>query len=217
MSFLREVWWYLVGTLGKIVLWMWGKTARIKILGEEEYKKLREQGKPMILLVWHGRIFIAPYFFRRTGVVPLISPSKDGEIAAQIAARWGYEVLRGSGSHAMIKAWKSMKSRLQGGKALFVVPDGPRGPDRKVKPGSLKLAHEAGAYLVPFTFSASRKKFLKSWDSFLLFYPFSRVIVIYGKPVEIRSCLRAKEIEEERRKIENYMISLDRKADSYYK
>jgi len=65
-----------------------------------------------------------------------------------------------------------MISELKQGGEVIIVPDGPRGPNREMKLGGLKLAQETGAYLVPFTFSTSRKKFLGSWDSFLLFYPF---------------------------------------------
>jgi len=51
--------------------------------------------------------------------------------------------------------------------------------------GCVKLAAETGAVLVPFSFSASRKKILHSWDKFLIFKPFSRVAAVYGKPIEI--------------------------------
>lgn len=216
MSFLRRVRWNLVGFLGKLVLWLWAKSTRMTVLGEEDYQKLREQGKPVIFLVWHGRIFIVPYFFRRRGIMPLISPSEDGEIAAQIMSRWGYKILRGSGSHAIIKAWNEMKGELQRGGELIIVPDGPGGPNRKMKPGGLKLAQENGAYLVPFTFSTSKKKILRSWDNFLMFYPFSKVVAIYGKPVAIDSDLNNDELEKECQKIEHSLVLLDYEADHYY-
>ena len=148
--------------------------------------------------------------------MPLISPSEDGEIAAQIMSRWGYKILRGSGSHAIIKAWNEMKGELQRGGELIIVPDGPGGPSRKMKPGGLKLAQENGAYLVPFTFSTSKKKILRSWDNFLMFYPFSKVVAIYGKPVAIDSDLNNDELEKECQKIEHSLVLLDYEADHYY-
>ncbi|MBL7084294.1 MAG: lysophospholipid acyltransferase family protein [Candidatus Aminicenantes bacterium] len=217
MSFLNEMRWRLVGFVGRLVLWLWAKTTRMKILGEEDYLELRAQGKPVIFLVWHGRIFIVPYFFRRRDIMPLISPSEDGEIAARIMSKWGYRNLRGSGSHAIIKVWNEMKRELQNGGELIIVPDGPRGPNRKVKLGGLKLAQETGAILVPFTFSTSRKKFLKSWDNFLIFYPFSKVVAIYGSPFTVDPGLKDEELEKEQQKIERFMIELDEKADNYHK
>jgi hypothetical protein len=216
MPFFTKLRWKIIGVLGKTFLWLWAKSSRIEVLGEEEYKKLREEGKPVIFLVWHGRIFFAPYFFRRRGIMPLISPSQDGEIVAQIVARWGYRILRGSSSHSIIRAWNEMKRELLQGGELIIVPDGPRGPDRKLKPGCLKLAQETGAYLVPFTFSASRKKIFQTWDRFLLFYPFSKVVVLIGQPLAIDSGITEDELEKERQKVESLMVELDEKADGYF-
>jgi len=109
-----------------------------------------------------------------------------------------------------------MKKELQKGGEVLIVPDGPRGPNRKIKPGGLRLAQEAGAYLVPFTFSASKRKLLKSWDQFLMFYPFSRLVAIYGKSFKLDSSLTETELERERLKIESYMKELDEKADRYF-
>jgi len=216
MSLLQKVRWYLFGIVGKMILWLWAKSAKMTIIGEEDYLELRKQKKPVIFLVWHGRIFIVPYFFRRRGIMPLISPSEDGEIAAQVMARWGYKILRGSSSHLIIKAWNQMKQELIQGGELIIVPDGPRGPNRKLKTGCIKLAQETGAYLVPFAFSASRKKFLKSWDSFLIFYPFSRIVAVYGQPYSINSDLKPDEFESCRQNIESVLCQLDEKADKYF-
>jgi lysophospholipid acyltransferase (LPLAT)-like uncharacterized protein len=216
MSFLENLRWKSVGVLGKMLLWLWAKSTRMKVVGEENYKRLRREGRPVIFLVWHGRIFIVPYFFRRRGIMPLISPSKDGEIAAQVMFRWGYKILRGSGSHSVIKAWSEMIKELQGGGELIIVPDGPRGPNREMKLGGIKLAQESGAVLVPFTFSTSKKKFLKSWDKFLMFYPFAKVVAIYGDYFAVPPELSEDELEALRRKIEHYLVELDERADSFY-
>jgi len=206
----------MVGVLGRLVLWLWAKSTRMKVLGVENYRRLREQGKPVIFMVWHGRIFIVPFFFRRRGIMPLISPSKDGEIAARIMSRWGYRILRGSSSHALIRVWSEMKRVLQNGGELIIVPDGPRGPNRKMKLGGLRLARETGAVLVPFTFSTSRKKFLKSWDSFLIFHPFSKVVAMYGEHFAVDPDLKDDELEKERQKMELFMLHQDEKADMFF-
>ena len=216
MSFFRKLRWNLIGILGKLALWIWAKSTRMKIIGQERYKELRDKGKAVIFLVWHGRIFIVPYFFRKRGIMPLISPSKDGEFPAQIMSRWGYRNLRGSSSHAVIRVWNRMKNELKKGGEVIIVPDGPRGPDREMKLGGIKLAQETGAVLVPFTFSTSRKKFLKSWDKFLIFYPFTKVVAVYGPPMNVDPALKDDALEKERQKIERVLIELDKKADRFY-
>jgi lysophospholipid acyltransferase (LPLAT)-like uncharacterized protein len=216
MSVLDKIRWSVVGILGKLVLFLWAKSTRMTVLGEKSYQRLREEGRPVIFLVWHGRIFIVPYFFRRRNIMPLVSPSGDGEIAARIMSRWGYRIVRGSSSHVIIKAWNEMKNELEQGGEVIMVPDGPRGPNREMKLGGLRLAQETGAFLVPFTFSTSKQKFLKSWDRFLLFYPFSRVVAMYGQPFTIESDLKDDALEKERKKIEALLVQLDEEADQYY-
>lgn len=205
-----------MGILGKLILFLWAKSTRMTVLGEDSYQKLRGEGKPVIFLVWHGRIFIVPYFFRRRGTMALVSPSEDGEIPAQIMARWGYRLVRGSSSHIIIKAWNEMKRELQQGGEVIIVPDGPKGPNREMKLGGLKLAQETSAYLVPFTFSTSRKKKLRSWDNFLMFYPFSKVVAMYGEPLTVDPNLKGDELERARQKIENFLVRFDEEADRYY-
>jgi len=198
------------------MLWLFVKLSRVTVIGGEAYHALRRQNKPLIILVWHGRIFLPPYFFRKRGAAALISPSGDGEFMARIISGWGYKILRGSGSHSMVKAWTLMKNELDEGGELIIVPDGPRGPNRKMKIGALKLAQQTGAALVPFTFSASRKKHLDSWDKFLFFYPFGRIVVILGEPVTIDPGLPEEDLEKCRRRIERTLTRLDGKADRYF-
>jgi lysophospholipid acyltransferase (LPLAT)-like uncharacterized protein len=216
MTFREKLRWRFVGVFGKAIIWLWSKSTRMKIVGETEYRALRKAKKPVIFLIWHGKIFIVPYFFRRRGIMPLISPSRDGEIPARIMDGWGYKILRGSGSHVVKEAWLEMKEELRSGGEVIIVPDGPRGPDRKLKLGCIKLAAETGAALVPFSFSTSRKKVLKSWDRFLMFYPFSKVAAVYGKPLEIRSGLTDGEMETERQRVEKLMVEFDRNVDDFY-
>lgn len=216
MSLWARLRWKAIGVLGRALLRLWAGTCRIAVVGDQEYKRLKREGQPVILLIWHGRLLLALYFFRRRGIAALVSPSKDGEIIARIASGWGFRILRGSSSHAVIRAWNEMKRELRQGGELIIIPDGPKGPDRVLKPGCLKLAQETGAFLVPFSFSASRKKLLGSWDHFLLFYPFSRLVGVFGQPLQVVASLDEQGLEKERLKLENLLSDLDAIADRYF-
>jgi lysophospholipid acyltransferase (LPLAT)-like uncharacterized protein len=213
MSILKEYKWRLIGFLGKLILGLWTITARLTVIGEGPYRDLRNQNKPVVLLVWHGRLLVVPYLFKKRGILALISPSEDGEILARIVEGWG-KVLRGSSSHSIVKAWSVMRKELDGGGEVIIVPDGPRGPNRKMKLGALKLSQQSGAYLVPFTFAAARKKTLGSWDNFLIFYPFTKVVGLFGAPLVVNPKLRGDDLEKERQRIENVLLQLDDEANS---
>jgi len=211
----RKVRLFLIGTFGKLVyrLWMW--STRITVVGEEPYRLLRDQRKPVILMIWHGRLFITPFFFRNRGIMPMISPSGDGEIIVRLASGWGYKFLRGSGSHAMLKAWATLKGELAQGGEVVIVSDGPKGPVRKMKPGALRLSQATGAFIVPFSFSAPRRKILGSWDGFLLPRPFQRLVAIYGEPFTVGPELKDDAFEQERLRVENLLRELDERADRH--
>jgi lysophospholipid acyltransferase (LPLAT)-like uncharacterized protein len=206
---------FLIGTIGKLVyrLWMW--STRISVEGEEPYRQLREQKRPVILMIWHGRLFITPFFFRNRGIMPMISPSADGELMVRIASGWGYKFIRGSGSHSMLKAWATLKEELAQGGEVVIVSDGPKGPGREMKPGALKLSQVTGASIVPFSFSAARKRILGTWDRFLLPWPFQRLVGIYGAPFAVDPDLKDDGFEKERLRIEKLLKELDKRADQY--
>ena len=208
--------WRFIGRFGKILFWIWHRTARITVVGEQEYQNLKKDGFPIISLVWHGRIFIMPYFFRHRGAMALISPSEDGEIPAQITSRWGFKIVRGSGSHAMFGPWKTMLKELGRKGEVIIVADGPKGPAFRLKAGGIQLARQTGAVIVPFTFSAKRRRYLKSWDRFVYFCPFSKVVAVYGRPFHLERSLDDREMEVKRREIEEELNRLDRFADSYF-
>lgn len=207
--------WRLVGTAGRFILRCWSKSAFLHIKGKENLDELRAENKPVIVLVWHGRIFLVPYLFRNRGSIPLISPSRDGEIISRIVEGWGYRTLRGSGSHTMVQSWKQLVRSLHEGGEILMVPDGPKGPAGKCKPGSLRLAQTTGAYLIPFTFSATKKIIFKSWDRFLMFVPFHRVVALFGEPFQIDPGLDDQKLARECSRVEKIMNDLDRKAESY--
>jgi lysophospholipid acyltransferase (LPLAT)-like uncharacterized protein len=216
MSVWERLRWKILGVLGRFILRVWGITSRIEVLGEDEYRKVKKAKKPIILIIWHGRLMLVPYFFRNRGLAALVSPSRDGEIISQIGLGWGYRVIRGSSSHSVVRAWVALRQELRKGGELIITPDGPRGPGRRLKPGCLKLAQDTGAVLIPWSFSASRKKFLRSWDRFLFFYPFSRIVSIYGKPITVSSPLDEAQSESERKRVEEALQALDAEADSHF-
>jgi hypothetical protein len=214
MTFKERLRWWIIDHLGRPIISLWINSCRMTVLGEDEYRKARRAGKSVVFLVWHGKIFLVPYFFRKRGIMPLVSPSRDGEIPARIMDGWGYKILRGSGTHFIRNAWVEMKRELEAGGEVIIVPDGPRGPDRIIKLGAIKLATETGALLVPWSFTATRKKILRSWDRFLMPLPFGRITAAYGAPIEIARNLSTADMERERIRLETMLREFDEKMDA---
>ncbi len=78
-----------------------------------------------------------------------------------------------------------MVDYLKQGKRCAITPDGPRGPRREMKMGTVQIARLAGCPVVPFGFAAEHCWRLKSWDKFIVPKPFSRAVFVYGEPILI--------------------------------
>ena len=144
-------------------------------------------GKPVIIIMWHNRILVAPYMFRRA--VPtrpaavLTSASKDGEILSAVIGRFQIGVVRGSSSRRGVVAMREMMALLAGGTDMTITPDGPRGPVYEFGPGALKLAQMTGAGMISYRIHYHSYWELRTWDRFRVPKPFSRVSIVFG-PVQ---------------------------------
>lgn len=157
-------------------------TWRLRSVDDAPLRRLRAEGRPLILSLWHGHLLPLVYHHRGEGVHVLISEHRDGEIIARIAERLGLRTVRGSTTRGGGRALLSLVRVLEGGGEIAVTPDGPRGPARRYQAGVLVAAQRAGVPIIPIGVHAARGWRLNSWDRFLVPAPFARITVAYGPP-----------------------------------
>ncbi len=172
-------------------------TVRMRVVGEDQVQALQEAGRGVILVTWHGRTLLPITRFRNCGYWALISTSRDGEYQNRIFQRFGFRTVRGSTSaRGAVQAALTMTKHLKTGATLAFTPDGPRGPMHEVKPGAVFMAQKSGAAIIPVGVSAFPRRLAHSWDQYLVPYPFSRAVWIYGDPISIPTDATAGEQEE---------------------
>jgi lysophospholipid acyltransferase (LPLAT)-like uncharacterized protein len=115
----------------------------------------------------------------------MVSKSKDGELIARVMDRFGFGSVRGSSSRAGRESAVQMIRLLRRGLVCGVTPDGPRGPAREVKEGVLFIARAARCPIVPITCAFKRRKLLRSWDRFVLPWPFNTAVILIGMPFHV--------------------------------
>jgi len=129
----------------------------------------------------------------------MVSSSSDGEIISRAANSVGVETVRGSktrgGAKASLEMLRKMKEEGYNG-ALTV--DGPKGPKRIVKKGIIDIARMAGVPIVPAVWWSPQKLFLKfnSWDEFRYPLTGTKLVMLFGDPIEIPSEMNNEEIED---------------------
>ena len=165
---------------------MLARTWTLSVRGDEHVARLRDERVPIVFAVWHASM-IPPLWHRKgEGITLLVSQHSDANYLAQSALRWGYHVVRGSSTRGAVSGLRGIVNALAMGRDAAFTPDGPRGPARRAKKGTLVAAHLAGAAIVPVGAGASSAWRVGSWDQLAVPRPYARVQVIYGEPMEPR-------------------------------
>jgi lysophospholipid acyltransferase (LPLAT)-like uncharacterized protein len=173
-------------------------------------------GKRVIMTFWHGRIFMATYYFRNRGIVVMTSQNRDGEYIARVIRRFGYGVARGSSTRGSRGATAEALLALENGKDVGLAIDGPRGPRYVAKKGSAFLARKSGNPVLPFHISVEKKWTMHSWDHFQIPHPFSRAIILIGDPIYIGAGSTAEEMQAVEARIQKSLDELRGRGDRWW-
>ncbi|MFC1671598.1 lysophospholipid acyltransferase family protein [Planctomycetota bacterium] len=181
----------LAGVLGRWVVLAIGRSMRCVAGVGGRFAELRRSREPVIMAFWHNKLFymsycIAAHYIMRGGpVAVLISSSRDGEYMARVAAMLGARVARGSSTRSGGSGFRQLCEWAEQGTSLCIAPDGPRGPRYEPKDGTVFLAQKTGLPILPMSYRAKGSLQLKSWDGFVLPFPFTSVEVKCGEPIRV--------------------------------
>lgn len=188
-----------------------GATLTWKAEGLEHLHFEGDDRRP-IMAFWHGRVLTATYYFRRRGIVVMISENFDGEWIARIIESFGFRTSRGSTSRGGQRALLQLKREMEKGQPSGFAVDGPRGPARHAQPGAVWLAKLTGNPVVPFHMEASSYWSLKSWDRTQIPKPFATVALAVGSPIEVPREADEALLEAKRVEVEESLFALERRA-----
>lgn len=147
--------------------------------------RIRATGEPYVYALWHGRMLVPIWLHRGEGIATMASKSKDGEVIARWLSGHGYLPVRGSTNKGGARGIAQLSRCLERGHPAALTVDGPKGPPRIVQEGIVALARRAGAWILPVSAAATRPRFLRSWDRYLVPRAFSRLVLVYGEPLRI--------------------------------
>jgi len=205
----------LLGYMVAGMMWLFHLTVRWQRLVDPETQRLLDADKPLILCMWHGRMFFLsggwPKPPRQLGV--LASAHRDGQLIARGAKSFGYDSVLGSSRRGGATALRGISRMLEQGTTVVITPDGPKGPRMRFKAGAVKAAQMTGAPLVALTGSARPRKVFGTWDRFCLPWPFARAVIHFGPPIFVPREADAATLEAKRRAIENSLNQLTNAAE----
>jgi lysophospholipid acyltransferase (LPLAT)-like uncharacterized protein len=165
---------------------------------------------PVIVAMWHGQHFMAPFFKRKQHRVKvLISRHRDGEINAIAAERLGVGAIRGSGTTGRdfhrkggVSGFKAMLEALAQGYNVALTADVPK-VSRVAGRGIVHLARASGRPIYPVAVATSRRIQVHNWDRSAINLPFGRFAIAVGEPVRVAAGADDDEVEIARRTVED--------------
>jgi lysophospholipid acyltransferase (LPLAT)-like uncharacterized protein len=190
---------------------LWARTLRLQVEDPNSVVTL-VRDRPVIFAIWHNRLLMLPRVFdpcfptRQS--YGLISASGDGDLIASFIERSGYGTIRGSSSRKGVIALRQLVDTLAADGNVLVTPDGPRGPVYQVSQGVVFLAQKSGAPVVPIHMEYSKCWRLKSWDRFVVPWPFAKLRAIFGAPITVPPIESAEQFQAEQLRLQNAMMSL---------
>ncbi len=165
-----------------------------------------------IFAFWHGRMLLLPTVCPpKRQMHVLISHHRDGVLISDVIGEFKQKTIAGSTSKGGREALMNMLRALKNGDNLSVTPDGPRGPNQILTDGIITTAKLSGKAILPATYSARNHKRMRSWDKFMLAYPFSQLLFCVGEPIMID---RDADDEAARVAVESAMNQLVELADA---
>lgn len=173
---------------------------------------------PFIVAMWHGQHLMGPLACPRgIRVTAMFSRSADAEINARVAAKLGFDIVRGSGGRERLesaskggaRALLELKRVLGRGDCVGMIADIPHGKPREAGQGVILLAKLSGRPILPSAYASSRRWVVeKSWDKTTIPLPFGRAAALAAEPVFVPADADEALLEEKRVELTNKLNAI---------
>jgi len=176
-------------------------TGRYQSEGTELLVEAMASDRPLILTSWHGMtMMLAGFLMSRIDLGKLVLLMPDdwrGETLQVWATLLGTQPfpmnLQGDQTMSSARQLVRLLKILRRGNNCFMSPDGPDGPSQVIKPGVAFLAEKSKAIVIPSAGYARHGYRLNRWDRYVVPYPYSRMSVVFGQPVDMGDSSRRDE------------------------
>ncbi|MER3328981.1 MAG: DUF374 domain-containing protein, partial [Candidatus Kapaibacterium sp.] len=174
---------------------------RVRVLGTIDKE-------PKVIAFWHGKMLPVWFYFRKfkkkAGVV---SSSKDGQVLSDYLKLLKFELIRGSSSKGG-KQVIEQAIKITNDSIVLITPDGPRGPNEKMKIGAILISHRGKVPLQLCSVDIGWRIKLKSWDKFEIPIPFSPITLKFSEIMEFENLDDREDVQIQLIKLEKIMSNI---------
>jgi hypothetical protein len=216
---------WLLLHLGPPLVWFYanlvGRTSRWIVINNNKHLAMFHKGESYIAAIWHNRALMMPFIYKTEGgknVIAMVSSSTDGQFTSSVLKRFGFKCALGSSTRGGKEAMREMIAAAKNQNyAMTITPDGPLGPNQVVKMGAIALAKETGLPIVSVSYYAKKVYRFKSWDRFILVWPFNTIAAIGSElRLHVPADASDEDMEKYRRQLEDEMNRISQFAEDYF-
>ena len=168
------------------------RTSRYQIEGQEHVDRVHATGRPLVLAAWHGMTMMLAGYIAGwedpSRYVLVVPDDPRGTVLSVWARRLGatpFPISMGVDSLVGGRRLLALIRHMRQDNSLYLNPDGPDGPSHEPKQGVVFIARKAGALMVPAGAFTATGFHIPRWDRYTVPFPFSRITVVLGKPLEV--------------------------------
>lgn len=170
-------------------------TLDLRTFGHEHVAAALRAGRPILVVVWHGRGLLPIFFFQGYPLVVYSSQTRVGrtptlsryirKLTLASLRHLGYQVLDASTFSSESRGVIRFLQYLERGSGGLIAADGPGGPMFRAKPGAAYVAKKTGISLLPVAAAIRDAIALDSWDQFEIPRPFTKAVLAIGEAIDV--------------------------------
>ena len=155
-------------------------TCKWVVVNEDVLKNNKKNS--LLICIWHCNLVYFSQFFKKYNypIWAISSTHKDSQILARVLRSWGIKLIKGSSTRGWFNVIKKMSALFINKKSSVIVTvDGPKGPAKIAKKGSVKIANKYNVPVLAASATSSAYWSLPSWDQTKIPKPFSTIYISF--------------------------------------
>ena len=173
-------------------LWIIKTTSNWNGVNEEIIEKELTKKKTLIVLIWHHQLMGSTFSWKfKPKLRPIATSHRDGQLSTLVQKKFGLDPLLRKKDNPTFLI-KNISKAVQNGDCIYITPDAPHGPPKKINTNIFKLCQKFDLNIAILSFHTNKYFRINSWDKLKIPLPFSKGIYLWGNNI-----IQSKEFKNE--------------------
>ena len=173
-------------------LWIIKSTSNWNGVNEQIIEKELNKKKTLIVLIWHYQLMGSTFSWKfKPKLRPIATSHRDGQLSTLVQKKFGLDPLLRKKDNPTFLI-KNISKAVQNGDCIYITPDAPHGPPKKINTSIFKLCQKFDLNIAILSFHTNRYFRINSWDKLKIPLPFSKGIYLWGNEI-----IQSKEFKNE--------------------